>query len=170
MTPAVNAAIAAKIKYTLHAYAHDPDVNAYGLEAAAALGIRPEQIFKTLMVSLSGLKEPIAVGIVPVSAQLDLKSFAIAAHAKKAVMADAKDAERTTGYVLGGISPLGQRKRLLTIIDEAALNYPTIYVSAGKRGLQIELSPGDLIRLCAARTAPISAAQKSRIKNERQGR
>ena len=155
MTPAINAALAAKIKYTLHEYEHDPNVTAYGLEVADALGISPGQIFKTLVVSLSGLKDPLAVAIVPVSTQLDLKSFAFAAHAKKAAMADAKDAERATGYVLGGISPLGQRKRLATIIDLSALKYRAIYVSAGKRGLQIELSPDDLIRLCAAETANI---------------
>lgn len=155
MTPAVKAALAAKIKYTLHEYKHDPNVTAYGLEAADALGISPDQIFKTLVVSLSGLKDPFAVAIVPVSAQLDLKSFAIAAQAKKAVMADARNAERASGYVLGGISPLGQRKRLPTIMDLSALKYRTIYVSAGKRGLQIELAPDDLIRLCAAGTANI---------------
>ncbi|MEW6674046.1 MAG: Cys-tRNA(Pro) deacylase [Thermodesulfobacteriota bacterium] len=155
MTPAVKAAQRAKINYTLHEYDHDPNVGAYGLEAAEALGISHDQIFKTLVVSLSGAKEPLAVGIVPVSTQLDLKSFAVAAHAKKAVMADAKDAKRATGYVLGGISPLGQRRRLPTLMDESALKHRTIYVSAGKRGLQIELAPGDLIRLCAAVTARI---------------
>jgi len=155
MTPAVKAALAAKIKYTLHEYKHDPNVTAYGREAADALGVSPDRIFKTLMVSLSGLKDPLAVGIVPVSAQLDLKSFAAAAHAKKAALADAKDAERATGYVLGGISPLGQRKRLPTIVDLSALKYRTIYVSAGKRGLQIELAPDDLIRLCGAKTAGV---------------
>jgi len=155
MTPAVKAARAAKIKFTLHEYDHNPNVTAYGLEAADALGISPDQIFKTLVVSVSGLKDLLAVAIVPVSAQLDLKSFAIAAHAKKAAMADARDAERTSGYVLGGISPLGQRKRLPTIMDRSALKFRTIYVSAGKRGLQIELAPDDLIRLCAAGTANI---------------
>jgi Cys-tRNA(Pro)/Cys-tRNA(Cys) deacylase len=156
MTPALKTALAAKIKYTLHTYEHDPNVTTYGLEAADALGISPDQIFKTLVISLSGLKDPLAVGIVPVSTQLDLKSFAVAAHSKKAAMADARDAERATGYVIGGISPLGQRRRLPTIMDLSALAYRTIYVSAGKRGLQIELAPGDLIRLCAARTAKIS--------------
>ena len=155
MTPAVKAARAAKIKFTLHEYDHNPNVTAYGLEAADALGISPDQIFKTLVVSVSGLKDLLAVAIVPVSAQLDLKSFAIAAHAKKAAMADARDAERASGYVLGGISPLGQRKRLPTIMDRSALKFRTIYVSAGKRGLQIELAPDDLIRLYAAGTANI---------------
>jgi len=155
MTPAVKAALAAKIIYTLHEYEHDPNLTAYGPEAADALGISPDRIFKTLVVSLSGSKDPLAVAIVPVSAQLDLKSFAIAANAKKAAMADARDAERASGYVLGGISPLGQRKRLPTIMDLSALAYRTIYVSAGKRGLQIELAPNDLSRLCAARTADI---------------
>jgi len=156
MTPAVKSALAAKIQYTLHEYEHAPNVNAYGPEAAAAMGISPDQIFKTLVVSLSGSKAPLAVGIVPVSTQLDLKSIAVAARAKKAAMADSKDAERATGYVLGGISPLGQRRRLPTIIDLSALKYRTIYVSAGKRGLQVELAPDDLIRLCAAETAKIS--------------
>jgi len=104
---------------------------------------------------LSGSKDPLAVAVLPVSAQLDLKSFAIAANAKKAAMADARDAERVSGYVLGGISPLGQRKRLPTIIDLSALEHRTIYVSAGKRGLQIELAPNDLSRLCSAATAAI---------------
>ena len=155
MTPAVNAALAAKIKYSLHEYEHDPNVNAYGPEAAAALGITPDRVFKTLVVSLSGSKDTLAVGIIPVSTMLDLKSFAAAARSKKASLADAKDAERATGYVLGGISPLGQRRRLPTIVDLSALTYRTIYGSAGKRGLQIELAPGDLIRLCAAETADI---------------
>jgi Cys-tRNA(Pro)/Cys-tRNA(Cys) deacylase len=155
MTPAVNAALAAKIRYALHEYEHDPSVTAYGPEAADALGISPDQVFKTLVVSLSGSKDPLAVGILPVSTQLDLKSFAAAAHAKKASMADARDAERATGYVLGGISPLGLRRRLPTLVDLSALKHRTICVSAGKRGLQIELAPGDLIRLCAAKTADI---------------
>lgn len=160
MTPAVNAARAAKIRYTLHEYEHDPEANAYGQEAARALGISPDRIFKTLVVALVGATDTLAVGIVPVSSQLDLKSFAAAAHAKKAAMANAKDAEKATGYVLGGISPIGQRRRLMTLMDTSALNYATIYVSAGKRGLQIELAPEDLIRLCAAETAPIAAVQK----------
>jgi len=155
MTPAVKAVLAAKVKYTLHEYKHDPNVTAYGPEAADALGISPDRIFKTLVVSLSGSKDPLAVAVLPVSAQLDLKSFAIAANAKKAAMADARDAERVSGYVLGGISPLGQRKRLPTIIDLSALEHRTIYVSAGKRGLQIELAPNDLSRLCSAATAAI---------------
>jgi len=155
MTPAVKAAQAAKIKYTLHEYVHDPDFGAYGPEAADALGVSPDQVFKTLVVSLDGSTDPLAVAILPVSTQLNLKAFAVSARTKQAAMADARDAERATGYVLGGISPLGQRRQLPTIVDGSAFKYRTIYVSAGKRGLQIELAPDDLIRLCRARTAEI---------------
>jgi len=155
MTPAVRAASRAGIRYSLHEYRHDPGANAYGPEAAAALGVDPNRVFKTLVVSLSGSTAPLAIALVPVPLQLDLKAFAAAAHAKKAAMADVKTAERATGFVVGGISPLGQRRRFPTIVDISVLGHPTVFVSAGKRGLQLELAPDDLIRLCAAATAPI---------------
>lgn len=139
----------------MHEYAHDADADSYGREASDALGVPPERLFKTLLVSLQGGKHPLAVAIVPVSHQLNLKSVAAAAGAKKAAMAEPADAERATGYVVGGISPLGQKKRLPAFIDASAANFKTIYVSAGKRGLQIELAPGDLVRLCRAETGDI---------------
>ncbi len=142
--------MAAKITYTLFEYEHDPNTVSYGPEAAEALGLSPDRVFKTLVVTLTGAKDPIAIAIVPVSTRLDLKAFAIAARAKKAVLAEAKEAEKATGYVLGGISPLGQRRRLPTYMDRSALKFPTVYVSAGRRGLQMELAPSDLMHLCAA--------------------
>jgi Cys-tRNA(Pro)/Cys-tRNA(Cys) deacylase len=123
------------------------------MEAAAALGVDPHQVFKTLVVDLDGA---LTVAVVPVDAHLDLKALATAAGGKKAVMADPAAAERATGYVVGGISPLGQRKRLPTVVDSSALDYPTMLVSAGRRGVDIELTPVDLVRLTAARTAPIA--------------
>jgi Cys-tRNA(Pro)/Cys-tRNA(Cys) deacylase len=156
MTPAIKTVKKAKIKYVLHEYAHDPKTNAYGLEAAKSLGVNPDQVFKTLVVSISEQNDRLAVGIVPVSKQLDLKALAASAHCKKAVMAKAKMVEKTTGYVIGGISPIGQRKRLQTFIDISAQKFSTVYVSAGKRGLQIELAPSDLTKLSTARYAHIS--------------
>ncbi len=155
MTPAINTAKKANIKYTIHEYKHDPHTDSYGSEAAEALGVEAERVFKTLLLSLHGRINQLAVGVVPVAKQLDLKSFAAVANAKKATMADPKEAERVTGYVVGGISPLGQKRRLPTFIDESALEYETIYVSAGRRGLEIELDPRDLMRLCNAKAANI---------------
>lgn len=155
MTPAINQLKKAKVSHTVHTYAHDPESRDYGREASEALGVTPDRMFKTLLVSLQGGKHPLAAAMVPVAGQLDLKALASAAGAKKAAMADPADAERATGYVVGGISPLGQKKRLPAFIDATALAFKTIYVSAGKRGLQIELSPGDLIRLCGAAAADI---------------
>ncbi len=142
MTPGINAAKQAKIAYTIHEYSHDPSSESYGLEAAEKLGIPAARVFKTLVVSLDGAT--LAVGVVPVSSMLRMKLLAKAAGAKKAEMAAKTDVERSTGYVLGGVSPLGQKKRLKTFIDSSAENFPTIYVSAGRRGLEIELSPQDL--------------------------
>ena len=150
MTPAINIADQAGIIYTVHEYAHDPAAGSYGLEAARALGVEPARVFKTLLVSLQGGKASLAVGIVPVDRQLDLKSVAAAAGVRKVQMADPKEAERATGYVVGGISPLGQKKRLLTMVDDTAMNFETVYVSAGRRGLEIELSPSDLVSLTGA--------------------
>ncbi len=155
MTPAINLLKKAKIPHAVHSYVHDADADSYGREASEALDVAAQRMFKTLLVSLHGGKHPLAIAIVPVSHQLDLKSIAAAAGAKKAAMADPADAERATGYVVGGISPLGQKKRLPAFVDTTALAFPTIYVSAGKRGLQIELAPDDLIRLCGARLADI---------------
>ena len=152
-TPATVALSRAGIAFTVRAYDHDPAAESYGLEAAAALGVEPERVFKTLLVSADGV---LAVGIVPVAGQLDLKAVAAALGAKKAVMADPAVAERTTGYVVGGISPVGQRKRLPTVLDSSAERFETILVSGGKRGLDLELSPVDLVAVTAATVAPIA--------------
>ena len=142
MTPGINIAKKAKITYKIHEYSHDPSSESYGAEAAEKMGVPEERVFKTLVVSLDS--KDLAVGVVPVSAMLNMKLIAKAAGAKKAGMAAASEVERSTGYVLGGVSPLGQKKRLKTIIDASAESFPTIYVSAGRRGLEIELSPNDL--------------------------
>jgi Cys-tRNA(Pro)/Cys-tRNA(Cys) deacylase len=153
MTPAINAAKQARVNYTIHEYEHDPAAESYGEEAAEKIGANPAQVFKTLVVSLDG--KDLAVGVVPVTAMLGLKQIAKAAGAKKALMADKQLVQRTTGYVLGGVSPLGQKKRLKTFIDQSAENFETIFVSAGKRGLEIELAAADLARLTQARFAPL---------------
>lgn len=151
-TPATAALAAAGVPFVLHPYAHDPAVSSYGLEAAEVLGIDPDRVFKTLMVEVEG---KLAVAIVPVSGNLDLKAAAAALGSKKAAMADPKAAERRTGYVLGGISPLGQRQPSPTVLDESALAFDTILVSGGRRGLDIELAPADLLRLTNGVTGPI---------------
>jgi Cys-tRNA(Pro)/Cys-tRNA(Cys) deacylase len=148
MTPAIKAAMKAKIAYTVHHYQHDPTAGAYGREAAEKLGIAAERVFKTLVVELDG--KTMAVGIIPVSGSLSMKQLARAAGAKKAAMADKGAVERATGYLLGGISPLGQKKRLPTFIDGSATSFPTIFVSAGRRGLEIELKAADLAALTGA--------------------
>jgi Cys-tRNA(Pro)/Cys-tRNA(Cys) deacylase len=153
VTPAVQAARRAGIPFTLHEYRHDPRAQSYGLEAATALGVEPARVFKTLVVAPEG--QDLWVAVVPVARLLDLKALALAAGAKRAGMADPKAAERATGYVVGGISPLGQRQRLATVVDASALEFGTIFVSAGRRGLEIELAPGDLVTLCNAVVAPI---------------
>jgi len=149
MTPAVVAAERAGIPFTLHEYEHEAGA-AYGLEAAEKTGVDPARVFKTLVVSQDGA---LSVAIVPVAAQLDLRALG-----KRAALADRAAAERATGYVLGGISPLGQRKRLPTTVDESALEWETILVSAGRRGLQIELRPQDLVELTGAAVAAIAAS------------
>lgn len=154
-TPATAALAAAGVPFVLHPYAHDPGTASYGLEAAEVLGIEPERVFKTLMVEVEGR---LAVAIVPVSGNLDLKAVAAALGSKKAAMADPKAAERRTGYVLGGISPLGQRQSSPTVLDKSALDFATVLVSGGRRGLDIELAPADLIRLTGATTAHIGTA------------
>ncbi|MDX3381286.1 Cys-tRNA(Pro) deacylase [Streptomyces niveiscabiei] len=151
-TPATVALTAAGVAYTVHSYDHDPAHPSYGEEAAEAMGVSPERVFKTLVADVDGA---LTVAVVPVAGTLDLKALATAVGGKKAAMADPALAERTTGYVRGGISPLGQRKRLPTVLDASADAHPTICVSAGRRGLEVELSPGDLATLTQAVLAPI---------------
>ncbi|MEU9843425.1 Cys-tRNA(Pro) deacylase [Actinomadura sp. NPDC048032] len=146
-TPATIAAAKAGVDFTLHAYEADPNAESYGEAAADALGVPHDRLFKTLLAEVDG---NLTVGVVPVSSTLDLKALAAAAGGKKARMADPRDAERATGYVVGGISPLGQRRRLPTVIDASVSGLATVYVSAGRRGLQIELVPADLVRLTGA--------------------
>lgn len=153
MTPAVARAKKAGISYALHEYVHDPATRAFGREAAEKLGVPEERLFKTLVVA-AGPRD-LAVAVVPVSGQLDLKAFARAAGVKKAGMADKAVVERTTGYLIGGVSPIGQKKAFPTIIDASARDFDTIYVSAGRRGLQICLSPLDLAALTRGRFATI---------------
>ena len=145
MTPAIDVAKKNKIAHKVHQYLHDSSSESYGLEAAEKMGVPEGQVFKTLVVRLN--TKELVVGVVPVSSMLSMKLIAKAAGAKKAEMAPQSEVERSTGYVLGGVSPLGQKKRLKTIIDSSAMNHSTIYVSAGRRGLEIELSPNDLKRL-----------------------
>ncbi|WP_455375274.1 Cys-tRNA(Pro) deacylase [Kaarinaea lacus] len=142
MTPAINLAKKHKIPHTVHEYSHDSTSESYGLEAAEKLGVPVERVFKTLVVNVDN--SALAVGVVPVSSMLSMKLIAKAAGGKKAAMATPSDVERSTGYVLGGVSPLSQKKRLKTVIDSSAKNFDTVYVSAGRRGLEIELSPEDL--------------------------
>lgn len=154
-TPATVALTAAGVPFTVHSYDHDPSHPSYGEEAAEAMGVPPDRVFKTLVADVDGA---LTVAVVPVAGQLDLKALAAAVGGKRAAMADPALAERTTGYVRGGISPLGQRKRLPTVLDESAVRHGTICVSAGRRGLEVELSPGDLAGLTSATLAPIARA------------
>ncbi|MFI6105051.1 Cys-tRNA(Pro) deacylase [Streptomyces sp. NPDC051310] len=154
-TPATVALTAAGTPFTLHAYDHDPASPSYGEEAAEALGVSPERVFKTLVADVDG---ELTVAVVPVAGQLDLKALAAAVGGKRAAMADPAAAERTTGYVRGGISPLGQRKRLRTVLDASAEQHATICISAGRRGLEVELAPKDLAALTDAVLAPIGRA------------
>lgn len=156
-TPATKAVDAAKVAHTLHEYSHEAAATSYGGEAAEALGIEPARIHKTLLAAVERAgRSELGVAVVPVDGQLDLKALATAVGAKKAEMATPVDAERTTGYVVGGISPLGQRKRLTTVIDDGATVFPTVFVSAGRRGLEIELTAADLAALTGATFAPIA--------------
>ena len=154
-TPATVALTAAGVPYEIHAYDHDPTHPSYGEEAAEAMGVSPDRVFKTLVADVDGA---LTVAVVPVAGQLDLKALAAALGGKRATMADPTLAERTTGYVRGGISPLGQRKKLRTVLDDSATSHPTICVSAGRRGLEVELSPKDLTNLTEAVLAPIGRA------------
>lgn len=153
MTPAIVAAQRANIDYAVHEYSHEPGATSYGMEAVDKLGIDPAQVFKTLVAKVDG---KLALGLVPVDSTLDLKALAAALGSKRATMAELAEAERATGYVAGGISPLGQKRRLPTVIDQSALSFSRIHVSAGRRGLEIELGPQDLQRLCDAQAASIA--------------
>jgi Cys-tRNA(Pro)/Cys-tRNA(Cys) deacylase len=143
-----------KIAHRVHEYEHDARAESYGAEAADALGVEPARVFKTLVAEVDGA---LTVAVVPVTGSVDLKALAAAAGGKRAAMADPAAAERATGYVRGGISPLGQRKRLPTVVDASATSWDTVYFSAGRRGLELELAPADLIALSGATTAPIAA-------------
>ncbi len=155
MTPAINAAKKAKVEHRVHEYRHDPAAESYGEEAALALDLNPEQVFKTLLVACNGDNKQLAVAVVPVVGKLDLKAMASALRIKKVVMANPQDAERATGYVVGGISPLGQKKRLPLVLDNSATQFATIYMSAGRRGLEIEMAAADLVSLTNATLADI---------------
>lgn len=157
-TPATDALTAAGVPFVLHAYDHDDALTRhFGDETIAVLGLDPQQVFKTLIVDVSpGPRPQLAVGVVPVAGHLDLKAMAAALGVKKAEMADPAAAERSSGYVVGGISPLGQRTPLPTVIDETAELFDTIFVSAGKRGLQLEVDPEALAATLGASFAPIA--------------
>lgn len=152
-TPATAALASAGIPFTEHAYAHDPANRDFGMEAATALGLDPDQVFKTLLVDVDGR---LVVGIVPVTGKLDLKALAAAVGGKRAAMADPTVAERRTGYVVGGISPIGQKTRHETVLDETAELWNVVYVSGGRRGFDLGLAPADLIRATGAVVADIA--------------
>jgi Cys-tRNA(Pro)/Cys-tRNA(Cys) deacylase len=152
-TPATALLTKSGIGYTLHPYEHDPRSESYGEEAAQALGVAADRIFKTLIATVDG---KLACAVVPVAARLDLKAFAAALGSKRADLADPAAAARATGYVVGGISPIGQKSRLRVVVDASAEQFDTVYVSAGRRGLQVQLRPADLVRAAAASVAPIA--------------
>lgn len=153
-TPAVRALRGAGVEFGEHPYEHDPDHPSYGLEAAEALGVDPDAVFKTLLAEVDAA---LVVAVLPVTCSLGLKALAAAVGGKRAAMADPAHAERVTGYVVGGISPLGQRRLLPTVVDVSARSLTTMYVSGGRRGFDISITPDDLIRLTRALTAPICA-------------
>lgn len=153
MTPAVKLLEKQKVPHSIHHYHHDENAKSYGLEAAEKMSVSPERVFKTLVIQCD---DKLAVCILPVDQKLSLKHAAKALNTKKAHMAPAQKVETTTGYVLGGVSPLGQKKRLATLIDMSAANFKTIFISGGKRGLEIEISPNDLLQLCNAKSYPLN--------------
>jgi len=155
-TPAVDVLVRSGTAYRLHEYTHDPSAP-YGREAAEAIGTEPQRVLKTLVAAADG---SLAVAVIPVSNELDLKALAAALGVKKVTMADPAEAERATGYVIGGISPLGQKRRLPIVIDESASQWPTVFVSGGRRGLELELAPVDLAALTGALVAPVARARK----------
>jgi Cys-tRNA(Pro)/Cys-tRNA(Cys) deacylase len=154
-TPATALLARSGVNFTLHTYEHDPRAEGYGEEAASQLGVLPQRLFKTLIVSIDG---KLACGVVPVAGRLDLKAIASTLGGKRAEMAPPAAAQRATGYVVGGISPIGQKTELPTVIDISALSHETVFVSAGRRGLQVELAPTDLVALCQATTATIAVS------------
>lgn len=156
MTPAINLLKTRRIPFTLHPYTHDPHTTRFGEEAVQALGVDGWQVFKTLVVALDKTP-PLAVAVIPVAAHLDLKQLARLFNVKKATLADPALAERVTGYQTGGISPLGQKKHLPTVIDNRALEYGEIYLSGGRRGLDISLAPRDLAAVLDARFADLTS-------------
>ncbi|KQT89622.1 transcriptional regulator [Marmoricola sp. Leaf446] len=157
-TPATIALERAGLAFTSHPYVHDPAAASFGLEAAEQLGLDPDAVLKTLVAEVDGR---LVVAVVPVSTRLDLKALAAAVGGKRATMADPAVAERSTGYVVGGISPLGQRSRLETVVDASATGRETVYVSGGKRGLDLGLAPADLVALTGALVAPVARASAS---------
>ena len=157
MTPAIALVRKAGIVYRVHEYTHEPRAASFGEEAADALGISRARVFKTLLAMLNSDSSQLAVAVVPVARRLNLKAFAAACRAKRAELADSADAERVTGYVVGGISPLGQKRRLPLVLDASALRFETVFVSAGRRGLELELAPKDLMRLSAGIQAAIAS-------------
>ena len=152
-TPATVALTAAGVAYSQHVYEHDPAAPSYGLEAAAVLGLPTEQVFKTLVVDTGA---GLAVGVVPVAGSLDLKAMAEALGVKKVTMADPAAAQRSSGYVLGGVSPVGQKRALPTVVDESVEAFDVVYVSGGRRGLDLGLSPADLVRVTGAVLADVA--------------
>jgi Cys-tRNA(Pro)/Cys-tRNA(Cys) deacylase len=152
-TPAIAALVRAGVVHRIHEYVHDPRASSFGAEAAQALGVDPSRVFKTLVTSA---ERQLAVAVVPVVASLDLKAMAVAVGLKRVEMADPAAAERSTGYVVGAISPLGQKRTLPTVIDESALAWETVYCSGGRRGLEIEITPADLVSLTSGHTAAIA--------------
>lgn len=157
MTPAIKLLKKLGIPFTLHQYQHDPRVTSYGTEAADVLGLPREQVFKTLITATKSKPQLFAVAILPVDKQLSFKKLASAFEVKKLAMANPQDVQRVTGYIPGGISPLGQKERLLTVVDDSALNFNTMYCSGGRRGLELGISPQDLLTIAAGRVAEITA-------------
>jgi Cys-tRNA(Pro)/Cys-tRNA(Cys) deacylase len=147
----------ARIPFTVHEYPHDPRHESFGLEASQALGVSPDRVFKTLIAEVDGR---LVAGVVPVGGQLDLKALAAAVGGKRAALAEVAAAERATGYVAGGISPVGQRRRLPVVLDRSAMDHATVFCSGGRRGLEIELAPADLVRAAAATVADIGSAPR----------
>jgi Cys-tRNA(Pro)/Cys-tRNA(Cys) deacylase len=155
-TPAARALDRLGVRYELHTFTVDPAAGAYGPAAAAALGVDPARVFKTLVAVVEGVRSPAVVAVVPVDGSLDLRRLAAACGGKRAAMAEPAVAERLTGYVVGGISPVGQRRPLPTVVDEAARAHATVFVSGGRRGLELELAPDDLVRATSATWAAIA--------------